>query len=222
MADIVRMQDEALPETMASRWRDMLDTTHAVVRDIGDRAGRLLGVVTVGNLAASPVYMVGLGDVITTTLTLPAAVQYHQNDEISDNAAAPTTRTITNAARANGLCGYISSVFVISSINQATKPDIEAYIFQATPTTGNDHVAFALTDVEAATLCERLTVNNWYAGDPTVGTGGNSTCRVAIPTRIKFKCAANSRNLYLRFKILNTYTPVANQVFTYLFGIDWE
>jgi hypothetical protein len=104
------------------------------------------------------------------------------------------------------------AVFV-DSADQATKPDIDLFLFAETaPTLAADNAAFAPTDAEMLNCIGVISFAgaNFKAGDITAGANGNGV----IPVQgqdIPFSAPVN-KVIYGVLVARNAYTPVANEV----------
>lgn len=170
--------------------------------------------------------------IVSATVTRPAnTTAYTAGDALTDSTTAPSALTITGMARFNGGGGTIVAALLLDSANQATKPDLELWIFSASPVPDNDNAVFTPSDAECATLVgiiEFRGVTKSYVGDATAGAGGNlivpgTQGGTTIPTlAIPFVCAAAQTALYGLFVVRNAYTPVSAEVFTAILFIEQE
>lgn len=149
---------------------------------------------------------------IDVTVTRPNdTTAYAANDELSDSTSAPAVITVTGAARASGGSVRLISARLIDSSNQATKPQLLIFLFDTTTTPGNDNSAFAPSDSVMNTCVGVLPFNIWYPGDDTSGATGNAVSPYMGPV-LNIK-TSGSANLFARIKVLNAYTPTAQEAF---------
>lgn len=150
---------------------------------------------------------------VSDSIIRPAdTTQYAAGDVIAE-VTTNDGLTFAEACDVPKLSGSISTARCISSANQATKPDIELWLFTEAPAEVADNGAFDPSDDELATLVGIIpfAVADWYQGGPTAGAGGNAVCE-SKNIGIAFKAA--TRNLYGVLVVRNTYTPVASEQFT--------
>lgn len=111
----------------------------------------------------------------------------------------------------------INSALCICSAAQATKPDLELYLFDTDITDlDNDNVAWTPTDAQLLTLVGAIAfpVASFKAGDATAGAGGNAVCWV---NNAAVTCTANV--LYGVVIVRNAYTPVALESLKFVLNI---
>lgn len=193
MADIVRKQGQGVPKDMLTRLRDMQDTTHAQVRDVGDRAARQLGIVTISGgtiTVAGPVTVVGavaitgiaagdnnIGNV--DIVTVPSTEQHlgQVGSESVSPIANPTSDTniyaagdcvggvleFANAARAAGMGGVIKDVLIIDDAGQDAQ--MELWLFDQTITEIGDNDPWVCTEAELHNLVAIISTvdGSWFA-----------------------------------------------------------
>jgi hypothetical protein len=170
--------------------------------------------------------------IATASMTRPAdTAVYASGDAVTTSTSAPVVLTITNMGRFNGGGGDIVAATLLDSANQATKPDLELWIFNASPTPDNDNAVFTPTDAELATLVgiiEFKGVTKSYIGDATAGAGGNiiipgTQAGTTVPRlSIPFVCGASLTSLYGLYVIRNAYTPVSGEIFTVMLSVEQE
>lgn len=185
---------------------------------IGDRLKALLTGIS---LAAGEAHLGEVGKKITTviaSLTRPSDTNvYAAGDAVTDSVTAPTYITFSSVSRIAAGSATIVNAFLIDSANQATKPNLELWLYDTAPTAQNDNSAFTPSDSELANLIGVIVFDgaNAWAGDPTVGAGGN------LVTPGTFGGSVNSYSLLIPsgsaiFGLLvarNAYTPVSAEVF---------
>lgn len=162
----------------------------------------------------------GVSRTIAANFTRPNDTnQYTAGDVLCDSTSAPTIITFARAAREQKGNGIIQSALMVSSANQATKPDLRLWLFDTTITMDNDNAAFTPTDAELRTLVAVIAfpVGNWIGGDATSGAGGNAVCNPQA-LWLPFNCTV-SNDLFGVLEVRNTYTPVAQERFDIRLGI---
>jgi len=167
----------------------------------------------------TPQGVVGITTLAAGAVTRPADTNaYTAGDAVSGSTTAGVCIEI-QAGRKRGSSGLITSVQVIDSANQATKADLELWLFTAGLATHNDNAAFAPTDAE---LTDRVGIVDLGStpdeGLATVGAGGNCAYQ-ETNVNIPFRCAEDDRNLYGALVVRNAYTPVSAETFTVILGI---
>jgi hypothetical protein len=170
--------------------------------------------------------------IISASMTRPAdTAVYASGDAVTTSTSAPVVMTFANVGRFNAGGGMVMAAMLLSSSNQGTKPDLELWLFNASPAPDNDNAAFTPTDAELATLqgvIEFKGVTKSYVGDATAGAGGN----VMIPgtqggttwpgLQIPFVCGAAATSLYGLLVARNAYTPTSAEIFTVMLQIEQE
>lgn len=155
---------------------------------------------------------------ISATVTRPADTNaYNAGDVVCNSTSAPVILSF-NGAQRNGKGGVIQQAILVDSANQATKPDLELWLFDTAITMDNDNAVFTPTDAELATLVGVIDFGTSYfkGGDATSGAGGNCVCDVqnlGIPFTIPGG-AATANTLYGVLVARNAYTPVSGESFT--------
>ena len=154
--------------------------------------------------------------VVSGTLTRPAdTTAYTANDELTDTGGA--VLAIAGCARYNGGAGYIESITVIGSVNAATDPNLDLFIFDTTSTPAADNAAFAPSDAVMQTVVVAKNLGVGLDGD--TATSGNLVFQLA-GLRVPFVCGGSSTSLFVRFAVRNAYAPPSNsETFTVRLGI---
>lgn len=163
--------------------------------------------------------MLPLSIVVEDSFSRPAnTTQYAAGDQVSDSATAPTPLEFSNAAQLPGGAGVILSAICISSANQATKPNLRLYVFDAEPTPSNDNAAWAPADSDVLNLVAVVEFTSWHVGKSDAGADGNA---VSIVSDISspFRTQPSSKSLYGLLVERGTYTPVSAESFTVRLGI---
>lgn len=147
---------------------------------------------------------------LTASYTRPAdTTQYTANDALAESTSAPTALSFGSAG-----FGWIVGARCVDSNNATTLPQLRLYIFYGSPTAVNDNAAFTLSDANLRACIAVLNFNVFVAGDDTSGTGGNAISMTAIDP------VATTGPLYGLVKVLNAYTPISAEVFTFSLDID--
>ncbi len=158
----------------------------------------------------------GQGHTATATLQRPNdATAYAAGDVIADATSGATVLTF-NAAQGTSqtISMILNEVILVDSANQATKPDLELWLFSTAPTAQQDNAAYAPTDAEVNNLVAIIAIPStaFRVGNATVGAGGNSVCVVSnIGTPINLSVV--DPKLYAFLVVRNAYTPVAQEQF---------
>ena len=154
---------------------------------------------------------------VTASLTrVTGTTQYAAGDVIA--ATAPVTMPFTGLTRKSQEGGLIKSAVAVSSAAQATKIDLELWLFTADITDLDaDNAAWTPTDAQLETLIGIIAfpVANWKAGDATSGAGGNAAC-----STLNIDLGFQSDTLYGVLIARNTYTPVDSEKFTIRLNIE--
>lgn len=159
---------------------------------------------------------------ITAAVTRPNdTTQYAVGDVIA--AGTPVPLTFTNVVLSNNGSNRIVKAMALDSAAQATKAQIDLYLFDTTLTVDADNAAFTPTDAELAKLVAIIRFDTFVTGDATSGAGGNA---VAFGKNLEgfqetpIRAAVGSRTLYGVAVARNTYTPVADEVFTFTLWVE--
>lgn len=156
-------------------------------------------------------------DIIIGSITRPNdAAPYAAGDVIgSATGPGPTTHVIDFSAivKAAGGSGLVSTALLIDSANQATPPQLELWIFTAAPAAQADNTAFAVSDLEIASLVGIVPLTTARVGNAGAAAAGNLAIQSDVASLV-FKCAGGSQDLYGVLVVRNAYTPVAQEVFT--------
>jgi len=143
---------------------------------------------------------------ITASVTRPAdTTQYADGDVVGELLTfEPLPRYHDQGARIEGAA-------CISSANQATKPDLELYLFTEAPTVAADNAAFAPTDAELEKLVGIVEFGSdqFKAVNAGAGAAGNAAASVGAGVILAAQPA-----LYGVLVARNAYTPVSEEQFT--------
>lgn len=126
--------------------------------------------------------------------------------------------TFTNAGRIAGGSGVIIGATCTDSANQATKLQLDLYLFAVgTLSVDADNAAWTPTDAElapGASYLGLLQFNTWAVGDATSGAGGNAVSSASPTAPIAYVCGATTSLFGIAIP-RNAYTPVANEVLSF-------
>lgn len=148
---------------------------------------------------------------------------YAAGDTMSDSTTVPTVLTFPAfGPNPGGFC-IIDQLVVIDSANQATKPDLELWLFDTPPPAQIDNAAYAPTDAQLANPAGDggcigvipIPLAAWRIGNATVGDGGNCVAdidNISMPINSR---TTSSGSLYAVVVVRNAYTPVANERLTF-------
>lgn len=154
--------------------------------------------------------------VVEATFTRPEDVTQYTAGDVVANATGTTHAVITfaNCALVKGGSGEIIGACLVSSANQATKPDLELWLFDTAPTAMEDNAAFDPTDAELRDVVGVIPfpVASFKIGTVTVGADGNVRCEGSTGG-YPFVCASGSKDLYGILVERGTYTPVSAERF---------
>ena len=156
--------------------------------------------------------------VLDQTLTRPSnTTQYAAGDVIS----AVTSNdhfTFSPAAKMQGGAGVIRSATFIGSSAEATKPDVELWLFDTDIAEVADNSAFAPTDAEMLRL---IAVIAFPVASMKVG--GANIAQEIRDLYIPFRTIAGSAGaLFGQLVARNAYTPVSAEVFKVRLAVEQE
>lgn len=164
--------------------------------------------------------------VLTKSITRPAnTTVYSAGDAVSEDTTDNYIEFDNIVYNGGPRTGSIESCIVTSSANQATKPDLELWLFDAAITETPDNDQFAPTDAEMLRLIGviQIPVADWIVGNPGSGADGNIMCQVegfSIPFHMA-STYSDPDNIVLVGQLVmrNTYTPISGEVFTVKLGV---
>ena len=154
----------------------------------------------------------------TGTFTRPAdTTAYTAGDVMNNSASAGVVTEIPNVGLSAHASTIIQQAICVDSANQATKPDLELWLFDTAVTADNDNAVFTPTDAELRTLVAVIAFpsTSFKAGDATSGAGGNCVCDIqnlGIPVRVT---GTQVDSLYGVVVVRNAYTPVSAERFDF-------
>lgn len=147
----------------------------------------------------------------SATFTRPNdTTQYAANDVMTADPAAVMTFSGLPSRTTTGC--LIQSATIVSSANKGTKLDADLLLFSSTISDLDaDNAAFTPTDAQLLTIVGVIpfATANWKAGDASADAAGNAFC---VNANLGISIA--HQTLYGVLIARNTYTPVANEVFT--------
>lgn len=162
----------------------------------------------------TPLPVQGSAATISTSKTRPNdTTAYAANDAWSDSTSAPTALTFTSVFRASGGTALITGLDVISSANKATALQGELWLFDTAPTAINDNAAFTITDGEYETVVAKIPFVLDSPGNSAADASGNTGC--FIDGLGILVTGVSSANLTGLIKVINAYTPVAQEKLTF-------
>ena len=146
---------------------------------------------------------------------------YSAGQVLSDSTSAPTILKFPNASKDVGGAGTIVCATVIDEANQATKPDLQLWLFDTAPAAENDASAFSLSAAESRQLVDIIAfpVGSFVVGNAGAGASGNCFCNAQslwlpfntiAPTS---PSGAGDNALYGMLIVRNAYTPIAQERF---------
>lgn len=137
---------------------------------------------------------------------------YAANDVVSNNATTTTLTTLTNMARVAGGGGYIAGAR-LSMDDKSKTPRFRVHLFNANnPTVAADNAQHKSVHADES---KRVATFDLPAMTTAADTTNSDRSAAADWTlRIKFTCAAGSRDLYYFLECLDAYTPAAQRNFS--------
>jgi hypothetical protein len=153
------------------------------------------------------------GRTITQSFTRPAdTTAYAAGDVVNNSTSAPVVITIPMVALSNAQLATIMQATLIVEANQATKPDLQLWLFDTAPTPPNDNAAFAPTNTELEALVAIIAfpVGSFVVANSAAGASGNVACD-AQALFIQANTAATSDKLFGILVVRNAYTPTSGE-----------
>ncbi len=198
-----------------TRFRDMGDATKAQVMDIGDRAARLLGIVTVGAIVPSNLHIGQVGghtEIALDSFTRPANVtQYASGDQMTNAAADALEFAVP---RSEGGTGVIIHAICVDSVNAAVKPNIRLYLFDTLPTVAADNAPWTPSDGDMVNLVGYVEFSSWEEG--LAGAAGNCA---SFATNLQIPFDTTDGVVYGLVVERGTYTPASGEGFAFKLGV---
>src|SRR5881409_1389682 len=147
-----------------------------------------------------------LTEFVSQSLVRPANTTAYTAGDVWTNGSN-ARMVFTGLNRNTGYGAEIKHALAIDDAAQATKVDLELWLFSADITDLDaDNAAWTPTDAQLATLIGIIAfpVANFKPGDATAGAGGNAAC-IAANVGIAIK----HDTLYGVLVVRNAYTPVS-------------
>lgn len=154
----------------------------------------------------------GIARTEAATFTRPAnTTAYAAGQVLADSTSAATLRQF-RATKDLGAFGLLQKAEIVVAANQATKPDLQLWIFDAAPAIQNDAAAFAPSFAEMKTLVAVISfpVGSFVVANAAAGASGNVVCdaqNLAIPVNT----VSGSDTLYGVLVVRNAYTPTSGE-----------
>jgi hypothetical protein len=149
----------------------------------------------------------GQSTVVSASYTRPANTDYYTAlYAFADSISAPSLLTFTNIARVNGGSGYIVKARLVTD-QSSNAARWRLHLFHTAPTAVNDNSAFPLL------FANRVNKIGYIDFDAmgTEGSGSNCAESTNFSARLKFVCAAGSRNIYGILQVRDNFTPISGQ-----------
>ena len=143
----------------------------------------------------------------------PADTTQYAVGDVMAAVTTPLTLPFLSLPLMSGGCFKIESAVAFSSACQGTKPSVDLMLFSSDITDlDSDNATFTPTDAQLLTFVGKISfaAANWLGGDLTSGAGGNAYCQAA-----SVGLMVQATNLYGVAVAVNTYTPIASEVFTF-------
>lgn len=163
-----------------------------------------------------------LGRTISQSFTRPAdTTPYAAGDVVCNSTSVPVPITFGTIAKGSMLTTIMQATCIVEA-NNATKPDLQLWLFDTAPVSPNDNAAFAPTNAEMETLVAIIAfpVGSFVVGNAGAAAAGNVACD-AQALFIHANPTANSAALYGILVVRNAYTPTSAEKFVIrLKGVD--
>lgn len=163
----------------------------------------------------------GQNHTIAAAFTRPADTNaYAAGDVVNNSTSAPLVLTFNRAALDGdasaggyGSGGIIQHAEIVGNANQATKPDLELWLFDTAPSIPNDNAAFAPSFAEMKTVIGVIAfpVASFKVGNATVGAGGAVICEasnIGLPFNV---VGTNNAAIFGILVVRNAYTPTSGE-----------
>lgn len=161
----------------------------------------------------------GFTKIVAAGFTRPAdTTQYTAADVVSNSTSATSLLVFRDCVREDGGTGLIHSGFMFASTDAATNPNFDLLLFDNQGLTlAADNAVGTITDAELLGLVAVVTFDGTL-GDNTHTAGPNLIVK-ATNIGQAFKCAQNSRDLYVVVVDRGGYTPASAEVFNFKLAI---
>lgn len=155
--------------------------------------------------------------ILDQSLTRPANTTAYTAGDVVSAVTSNDHFTFTPAVRmAGGMGGVIRSAVFMGSSAEATKPDLELWLFDTDIAEVADNAAFALTDTEILTLIDIIKFPV-----ASMVTGGGNIAQMVRDLYIPFRpAAASGTSIFGQLVIRNAYTPVSGEVFKVRLAVE--
>lgn len=157
---------------------------------------------------------------LTDTIARPANTTDYAAGDVVSEVTTNDFFTFTRSASSDlPIKGTLNTAKMMILANQATKPDLELWLFSQTIAEVADNSAFAPTDVEILTLIDVIpfALADWYVGLAGAGADGNI---VQVKNNLAIPIPSTNGNIYGQLVVRNVYTPISGESFTAKLLID--
>lgn len=145
---------------------------------------------------------------VKATITRPNdTTTYAAGDVIGTAASQVLVFDLTSTPFYQGR-GTLLNAILTSSASPALLPNLELWVFSASPAVGADNTAWAATDGDLLNLVGIYPFASTYLG----GASGNHA-QLAAAQAWPFEMASGAGTLYGVLVVRNAYVPVANEVY---------
>lgn len=159
--------------------------------------------------------------IVQDSFTRPLNTDVYIAGDCISSTVAPSILDFSSAGRITGGSGIVDGVLLTDSANQATKADLELWLFGSAPAIRADGDPFELSDNETNTLLGVIYFGAPVVTNSTSGAGGNCVYfsgqtgfSLTRGGGISFVCPEGSTSIFGLLVVRNAYTPVANEIFT--------
>lgn len=155
---------------------------------------------------------------VSATLTRPNTTdQYAAGDEISNSTTAPAILELAGVVKRVGQGGVIRAIQVHGSVNAATDPTLDVFLFDTSHAINNDNAAFAPSDAQMLTCIGGVSMGTAFQ------SGANNIMFQVRELNLPFVCAAASTSLFARLVERGTYTPASGETFAVVLLVEtWD
>ena len=153
---------------------------------------------------------------VRASVTRPAdTTAYAAGDVLADSTSAPTVLTFPGVTKGANGGAVISQAMSVSNLADATKPDLELWIFDSAPAATNDNAAFAPSDAEMLNL---VGVIPFATASFKVG-GGNIVCDVQT-ANVVVNTKGGVSDLYAVPVVRNIWTAGSAETLTFTLKVE--
>lgn len=147
---------------------------------------------------------------------LANTTQYTADDALSDAVGGNANPLTFDNCCETGNRFAVISAFCRDSANRATKPSLQLYLFEGTaPTATNDNAEINISAADFAKLVGVIKFSSFDEIDPTADADGNSASTPTLPQPIIVEMEGGRDTIYGLVKVMNDYTPVSGESFTF-------